>query len=200
MPTPQPSTPVPERGDDELLRSYVRTDDVAAMDELVRRHADSLRAFLRGWADTDAAVEDLFQEVWSRVIRKPERFHGGNFRAWLLRIARNLVIDRHRVRTPDLILDAPTSEDENASPMVDCLSDEDAVLPDEVVARKDLCERMLAAVRCLPAPLREVFLLRAEDISFSDIASRLRIPLNTALGRMRYAILRLRRDLSIPTA
>ena len=181
MPTRQPPSTTPERADADLLRSYARRDDVAAMDALVRRHADALRAFLRGYVDGDAAVEDLFQETWTRVIRRPDRFRDGSFRAWLLCIARNHVIDRPRRRAPAL---------------VDSLPDEDAPLPDDAAARKDLHERMLAAVRGLPGPQREVFLLRAEDIPFADIAARLRIPLNTALGRMHYAIQRLRRELS----
>lgn len=190
-----PATPPPP-ADETLLRRYGRAGDVAAMDALVRRHAEPLRLFLRGWTDDPSAVEDLFQETWMRVIRAPGAFHGGSFRAWLLRIARNLVVDRHRKHAPDLVLDAPVSAEADAPALVELLPDDDAPPPDELLARADLRERLLGAIHALPEALREVFLLRAAgEVPFADIARRLRIPLNTALGRMHYALGHLRRSL-----
>lgn len=188
MPPLHATPELADSDDADLLRRYARKDDVAAMDVLVLRHAESLRAFLRGWVSDKATVEDLFQETWARVLQAPERFHNGNFRAWLLHIARNLVIDRHRRSAPDLVLDAPVTEEEDAPTLAALLPDETTPAPDILVERHDLRERILEAVHALPAAQREIFLLRAEGVPFADIAQRLRIPLNTALGRMHYAM------------
>ena len=182
--------------DETLLRLYARKGDASAMETLVRRHAASLASFLAGWCDDAARAEDLAQEAWLRVLRRPDAFQGGSFRAWLLRIARNLAIDHSRKRTPELWLDAPADPAPDSPPLVDTLPDENAPLPDEVLSRDEDRARLLAAVRALPGPQRDVVLLRAADISFADIAARFNIPLNTALGRMHYAMKALRAALS----
>ena len=182
--------------DETLLRQYARGGDASAMEALVRRHASALTAFLVGWCDGPAGAEDLAQEVWLRVLRRPDAFQGGSFRAWLLRIARNLAIDRSRKLSPELWLDAPADPSPDAPPLVDTLPDESAQTPDEALARAEDRARLLAAVRALPGPQRDIVLLRAADVPFADIAARFGIPLNTALGRMHYAMKALRAALA----
>ncbi len=179
-----------------LLRQYARKGDSAAMEMIVRRHAAALAAFLAGWCDNAASAEDLAQEVWLRVLRRPEAFHGGSFRAWLLRIARNLAIDRSRKLSPELWLDAPADPSPDSPPLVDTLPDETTPRPDEKLSRAEDRARLLDAVRALPGPQRDVVLLRAADVSFADIAARFGIPLNPALGRMHYAMKALRAALT----
>ena len=185
--------PANETADDEtLLRRYERRGDAAAMETLVRRHAAALGAFLAGWGDA-AETEDLVQETWLRVLRRPGAFRGGSFRAWLLRVARNLAVDRSRRRSPALWLDAPADgAGPDAPPLVDALPDDSAPAPDEALLGAEDRARLLVAVRALPGPQRDVFLLRAAGVAFADIAARFRIPLNTALGRMHYAMKALR--------
>ena len=182
--------------DETLLRLYARQGDASAMETLVRRHASALAAFLAGWSRDASDAEDLAQEVWLRVLRRPDAFRGGSFRAWLLRIARNLAIDHSRKRTPELWLDAPADPAPDSPPLVDTLPDENSPKPDEVLSRAEDRARLLAAVRALPGPQRDVVLLRAADVSFADIADRFGIPLNTALGRMHYAMKTLRAALA----
>jgi RNA polymerase sigma-70 factor (ECF subfamily) len=181
-----------ELSDADLLRAYGK-GDVAALDELVRRHGSALLGFLRAMTrDTDVA-EDLFQETWLRVIRKPGGFSEGSFRAWIWRIARNLVVDRSRRRQEEYSLDATVGEDDAS--LLDALA-EAGPGPSEIVAGRDLESGIAARVARLPDGLREVFLLRTQaGLSFAEIAKLLRVPLNTALGRMHYAVVRLRHEL-----
>ena len=192
MSSASPSIP----DDETLLRLYARQGDASAMETLVRRHAAPLAAFLAGWCDDASGAEDLAQETWLRILRRPEAFHGGSFRAWLLRVARNLAIDRSRKHTPALWLDAPADPAPDSPPLVDTLPDENAPSPDEALASAEDRARLLAAVHTLPGPQRDIVLLRAADISFADIAARFGIPLNTALGRMHYAMKTLRAALA----
>ncbi len=192
---PDPAT-APD--DETLLRRYARRGDAAAMEALVRRHAAALGAFLAGWGDDAAAAEDLAQETWLRVLRDPEAFRGGSFRAWLLRIARNLAVDRSRKRAPALWLDAPADPAPDAPPLVETLADDAAPRPGDALAGAEDRARLLAAVRALPGPQRDVFLLRAAEVPFAQIADRFSIPLNTALGRMHLAMKALRAALAAP--
>lgn len=190
------STSSDDLDDASLLHRYARKGDVEAMDALIGRHAAALRAFLRGWFSDPSTLEDFFQETWSRVLRAPHTFRKGSFRAWLFCIARNQVIDYHRKHRPELLLDRPASDDASEASLVDFLSDESAPLPSEILDQQDTRESLLRAIESLPAAQKEVFLLRSEDVSFREIADHLKIPLNTALGRMHYAIRHLREALS----
>ena len=82
----------PEIDDAELMAAYVR-GDVSAMDALVARYRQPLFAWFLGMSGNRADAEDLFQDCWFRVIRSAERFSDISFKAWLWRIARNLVIE-----------------------------------------------------------------------------------------------------------
>lgn len=178
--------------DETLLRRFARAGDEAAMAELVERHGAALGAFLAGWCEEAADAMDLAQEAWVRVMRSPEAFKGGSFRAWILRIARNLAIDRSRRKRPELWLDAPAGTADGAPSLVETLPDDSVPAPDEALASAEERAMLLAAVRGLPGPQRDVFLLRAAGVPFSEIAAGLSMPLNTALGRMHDAMTKLR--------
>jgi RNA polymerase sigma-70 factor (ECF subfamily) len=183
-----------ELSDADVLRAYAK-GDVAALDELVRRHGKALLGFLRAMTRDSEAAEDLFQETWLRVIRKPKGFSEGSFRAWVWRIARNLIIDRSRRKQADCSLDAPVGEEEMT--LLDVLPGNEPA-PSELVAGMDLEARIAACVGCLPESQREVFLLRTQaGLSFVEIGKLLHVPLNTALGRMHYAVVRLRQELKM---
>jgi len=141
-----------------------------------------------------ADAEDLFQDIWFRVIRHAERFNDVSFKAWLWKIARNIVIDFRRKRKPDLSLDA-VDDEEDSQPLLNQLTATDAG-PAECVERDDLTKRVMGAVASLPDVQREVFLMRVQgNLSFSEIAATLGVPLNTALGRMHDAMTKLKKML-----
>lgn len=176
---------VDEISDAALLQAYV-DGDAAAMDVLIGRYRRSLFAWLMGMTGNRADAEDLYQEVWLRVIKHAWRFNNVSFKAWMWRIARNLLIDFRRKRKPDISLDAVIDED--SQPLIDRLESK-IEGPDKVLTRNDLMAHVMRAVQTLPEMQREVFLLRVQsELSFTEIATLLRIPLNTALGRMHDAM------------
>ncbi len=170
-----------------------RQGDVAAMDALVEKYRRPLYAFI--WSKTGRAEEadDLFQETWFRALNKLSNYRNDNFFGWLVRIARNLAIDRARRQRPETSLDAER-EDGRAA-----LEIEDGRAPDPAcqLARKDFSQALAEAVSRLPEEQREVFVLRTQgEVSFREIAKTQGTGINTALARMQYALDKLRRDLA----
>ena len=193
MKNPMPET---ETSDADLLRAFVEGNG-PAMDQLVGRYRQPLFSWLLGMTANRADAEDLFQDVWVRVIRHAARFNDVSFRAWLWKIARNLLIDFRRKRKPDVSLDATADEEDN--PLVDRLTASGAG-PAKAVELDDMTERVMRTVATLPDVQREVFLMRVQgDLSFSEIADTLEIPLNTALGRMHDAMGKLKKALAEET-
>ncbi len=182
-----------ETSDAELLRAFAKGEP-AAMDQLMARYRQALFSWLLGMTGNRADSEDLFQDVWFRVIRHAARFNDVSFKAWLWKIARNLLIDFRRKRKPDISLDAVDDEDDH--PLVDQLTAKGAG-PAAAVELADMTKRVMRAVTALPEVQRDVFLMRVQgDLSFSEIAETLNIPLNTALGRMHDAMTKLKKLLA----
>lgn len=185
---------IPEemKSDAALLNAYVK-GDVASLDELVGRYRQPLFTWFLGMTGSRSDAEDLFQDVWIRVIRNADRFEDVSFRAWMWQIARNLLIDFRRKRRPDVSLDAV--EDDDDQPLLETLVAPQSG-PREDVERADMARRAMEAVGKLPAVQREVFLMRIQgDLPFQEIARILKVPVNTALGRMHDATTRLKQML-----
>lgn len=177
--------------EDRLLLDYARRGDVSSLSALVERTTKPLTAYLRGMTPSDADAEDAFQECWVRVIRSCGAYRGGSARAYLMRIARSVVIDRfRRLGAPTVSIDA----DESAGLAESLVSD--APSPDVSVERSASSAAIRQAVRALPEGQREVLLLRIEgELPFKDIADQIGIPLGTALTWMRAATITLRKML-----
>ena len=176
---------------DSALATRAWQGDHAAMETLYHRHAGPLMAFLR-LRTPDA--DDVFQETWIRAIRYLRRFKRGSFRAWLIVIGRNIIIDRYRRDKPADSLDAPYKGELPAP--VEFLADPSPAALEQMASDEALRE-IGRAVDSLPAPQREVFLLRTQqELTFKEIAELLDIPINTALGRMHTAVTKLRAKLS----
>jgi RNA polymerase sigma-70 factor (ECF subfamily) len=176
--------------EDEVLLQRYRAGSRDAFDELVMRHSRALFSYIRGMVGQQEEAEDLFQDTWARVIRHEVSFRGGTVRGWIWRIAKNAVIDRLRRRKPDDSLDRPVGED--GLLLADQVAAGGLSVPDQVDGA-DLGARIARCVAGLPPAQREVFLMRTTSgLSFDEIAEILKVPLNTALGRMHYAVTRLR--------
>lgn len=179
--------------DAELLARFVAGDS-SAMDRLVSRYRQSLFSWLVGMAGNRADAEDMFQDIWVKIIRHSARFSNISFKAWMWKIARNVLIDFRRKRRAEVSLDAVTDEDD--APMVDQLVAQGAS-PAQRVELDDMTRRVMRAVANLPDVQREVFLMRTQGgLSFVEIAATMGVPLNTALGRMHDAMNKLKKVLA----
>ncbi len=178
--------------DAELLNRYLQ-GEMHAFQTLESRYRARIFTWLVSSLGNRSDAEDLYQDIWLKVIKNAGSFKDLSFKAWLWKIARNRVIDFRRKKRPELILDAACGEDDH--PLVDRI--ESAVSgPADTVETDDLTGRVMAIVGTLPENQREVFLMRVEGhISFNEIAEILEIPLNTALGRMHDAMRKVRNKL-----
>lgn len=177
--------------DDALLRAF-RHGNPQALEELIGRHQHALHGYLRAMTGSAADADDVFQETWLRVIRNPGSFRSGAFNAWLWCIARNLLVDRLRRRKPVVSLDDAAPEHASLIELTPAPGPQ----PPADMEASEIAQQVADAVSKLPPDQRDVFLLRTQGgLSFAEIAALRRVPLNTALGRMHYAIQRLRREL-----
>jgi RNA polymerase sigma-70 factor (ECF subfamily) len=167
-----------------------REGNADAMGKLVEHYRRPLFGFILRMTEGRDDAEEIFQEVWFRVIKSQHRYHHQSFKSWLFRIAHNLVIDRARKRRP--VVDLQGASDDGADVIENRLP-ADGLDAAELVDAKALGQRIANAVRQLPPEQREVFLLRTEaDLPFKKIASIQGTSINTALARMHYALGKLR--------
>lgn len=177
--------------DEELVKAYADGDN-EAFDILLKRHQDRIFNYILRIIKSEDVANDIFQETFVKAILtiKQGRYtENGKFPAWISRIAHNLIIDYYRQER---------SENLQSSDLEDV----------DVLNRKELCEETIEDVIIynqihsdvkylieeLPPLQREVLKMRYyQNLSFKEIADATGVSINTALGRMRYAILNLRR-------
>jgi RNA polymerase sigma-70 factor (ECF subfamily) len=176
--------------DDAKELAAYRRGDTAALGRLVAKYQRPLFSFLSRFAANPDEANDWFQETWVRAIRNMNFFRQKNLPGWLFRIAHNLAVDAARRRRPEESLDAAPPG--SPAPLGELLPAA-GLSPAAVVAGHDLGQQITAAVNRLPFEQREVFWLRMDaGLPFKEIARLQRCSLNTALGRMQYALTRLR--------
>jgi RNA polymerase sigma-70 factor (ECF subfamily) len=179
-----------EETDEDLMARY-RDGDARAFDVLYRRHRAGLYRYLLRLCRHSGIAEELFQDVWSNVIRSRERYRpSARFTTFLYQIAHNRAID-HLRRKPELAL-VPEDPEEGDPPEAPVAAAPEAQ-PEAMVERKRLAERLLEQIAGLPAPQREAFLLREEaGLSLEEIAAATGVSAETAKSRLRYAVAKLR--------
>jgi len=179
----------------QLLTSSAQDREISAT---VRRERGRLLAFIRRRVLDAAEAEDVLQEalyelVAAHRLMQPVEQAG----AWLMRVARNRIIDRFRKKKPELLADQGVEfdEDDHVGGLEDLLpSPEDG--PDAVAIRELMLEQIAAALDELPREQREVFVAQElEGASFKELSARWNVGVNTLLSRKRYAILYLRQRL-----
>ena len=182
-------------GDDELMLRY-RGGDAVAFEALYRRHRAPLYRFVLRQLGDAALAEEVFQDVWMRVIDARGRYEARErFASWLYAVAHNRVMDAHRAGGRAKVLDGEESEAALARLP-------SAELPAHVwLDRKRAAERLFAALERLPEVQREAFLLQQEGgLSVEEIARATGVGRETAKSRLRYAVARLRASLAGVTA
>ncbi len=154
--------------------------------ETVAREERRLRNFIRKWVRDEEDVKDIAQDVFHELLEAERLFESvEHVGAWLLRVARNQIIDRFRKKKTE-----PMPEG-----IEDLLPSPDAG-PDALYARNVLLDEVDAALDELPDEQREVFLAHElEGLSFKEISARSGVGINTLLSRKRYAVLHLRKRL-----
>ena len=176
--------------DDKLVKSYANGNP-KAFDTLLERHKTRLLNYIYQHCNNRQLAEDIFQETFVKAIitiQNGNYTENGKFANWLFRIARNLVIDHFRRESAEGTVSTDDTYDVLNRKEFSDETIEDAMV--ELQTRNDI--RRL--VRALPHNQREVLVMRYyRNLSFKEIAEKTNVSINTALGRMRYAILNLRR-------
>ncbi len=177
--------------DDQLVETYAKGNN-EAFDELLSRHQSRVFSYILHIVKNRDLAEDIFQEAFVKAIMtiKQGRYSGnGKFAAWITRIAHNLVIDYYRQEKSENTV-STDEEDANFLNRKDLCEDniEDSMVVEQI--HKDV-KRIVEA---LPESQREVLVMRYyRNMSFKEIADATNVSINTALGRMRYAIMNMRR-------
>ncbi|MEM8609559.1 MAG: RNA polymerase sigma factor [Myxococcota bacterium] len=184
-----------EPPDEDLLLAY-RNGDARSFRTLFERYRNPLFNFILRRVKDPALAEELYQDVWIRVIESGDRFRGdAKFSTWIYTIARNRCIDRSR-RSKNRIhrsLDSPQTD--SGRPLIEAVR-ASAPSTDDLATASSIKERIARAVEELPEEQQEVFLMRQlQGLGFQEISDVVRAPVNTVKSRMRYALERLRHEL-----
>ena len=180
-----------QMADDALVTLYLEGNN-SAFDVLLNRHKDRLFNYIFFIVRSKEVAEDIFQETFVKAIvtlQQGRYTNDGKFAAWITRIAHNLVIDQFRIERNENTV----SNDETEYDLLN-----DSRLSEGTIENRMVNEQVLKDVRMLvdelPDCQREVVFMRYyQDMSFKDIADITGVSINTALGRMRYAIMNMRR-------
>lgn len=181
-----------ELADKELVVAYANGDN-AAFDTLLGRHQKAVFTYILHIVKDQDLANDIFQETFVKaitVIRQGRYEDNGKFGAWLNRVAHNLIIDHFRRNKTENTVSNDTETG------VDLLNDknlcEDSI--EDTMVRSQLTKDLRRLVRELPEAQRQVLMMRIyRDMSFKEIAEETGVSINTALGRMRYALRNMRR-------
>lgn len=181
-----------EMTNEELAVCYVKGNN-RAFDLLLDRTQDDIFSYILFVVHDENSANDIFQETFVKAIvclQKGKYSPSGKFSAWLMRIAHNAIMDWFRHRKQNNIVDVNEENDFSnfsSGELLD-VSREDVFVNDQVMSDvKKLME-------FLPAPQREVVFMRYyQDLSFKEIAKMTGVSINTSLGRMRYALINMRR-------
>ena len=174
-----------------LLNNYI-SGDRSAISELIERHSRRVRNYIGIMVKDDAVADDIFQETFIKAVKVIDEggyTDSGKFLSWVLRIAHNRVLDHFRREKSSRQL----NEKEAGYDVLGSLRVTEDTVEDNII-HNELMETVRHLVDELPDDQREVVRLRYySKLSFQEIAEQTDVSINTALGRMRYALINLRR-------
>lgn len=176
--------------DQELVRTYLDGNE-NALQVLVERHQEKILGYIISKVRDRQLAEDLFQDVFIKVIntlRKGKYNEEGKFLPWVMRISHNLTIDYFRNAKK-----MKTTAGSKDFDIFDIIPDEDHNTEDKIAVANSLA-KVKDLIEFLPADQLEVLKMRMYyEMSFKEIADETNVSINTALGRMRYALMNLRK-------
>jgi len=179
------------KSDDSILVSAYIEGAESALESLIEKHKHRVYNFINSKVNDRDIAEDLFQDTFIKVIKtlKNNQYNEeGKFLPWIMRIAHNLVIDYFRKSNR-----IPTVKNTDEFDIFQFL-DDGAANAEKVLVQDQVTKDLQRLVQELPEDQKEVLVMRLyKDMSFKEIAENTNVSINTALGRMRYAIINLRK-------
>ena len=176
--------------DSILVENYIGGDE-SSLEKLIRKHKSRIYNFIFSKVLNRDIAEDIFQDTFIKVIKTLKRgFYNeeGKFLPWIMRIAHNLVIDHFRRNNR-----IPKFESNNDYDIFQNLSDS-SLNAEKSIIKDQVSSDLQLLVEELPSDQKDVVIMRLyRDMSFKEIAENTGVSINTALGRMRYAIINLRK-------
>jgi len=177
--------------DNLLVQQFIQGDQLA-LEELVRRHKNRVFTYIVLIVKNQQLAEDIFQDTFIKVIRSLKNgkyTENGKFVSWVLRIAHNLIIDHFR---KEKLLNT-TSNDDTEIDLLNSQKFAEDNIEDRLVYDQ-ITEDVRRLIELLPEDQRQVIIMRHYmGLSFKEIARQTEVSINTALGRMRYALINLRK-------
>ncbi|MGN0036394.1 MAG: RNA polymerase sigma factor [Bacteroidaceae bacterium] len=177
--------------DEQLVMAYSKGDN-ASFDALLGRYEEKLFSYIFFYVRNQELAEDIFQDTFVKAIvtiKQGRYAESGKFQAWITRIAHNLIIDYFRQEKNENLI----SNDETDVDLLNNINLSEGTI-ERALIEGQIRDDVRALVRLLPDNQREVVYMRFyQNLSFKEIAEQTNTSINTALGRMRYAILNLRR-------
>lgn len=177
--------------DYELIQRFIEGEQ-SCFGQIIHRHKNKVFAYISLYIRDQALAEDIFQDTFMKVIQsvKTGKYQdNGKFISWVMRIAHNLIIDHfRRIKQMNTI-----SNDEYESDLFNSKKLADSTVEENIIKRQ-IQKDVRKMISQLPDDQREVVILRHyADLSFKEIAEITDVSINTALGRMRYALINMRK-------
>lgn len=185
-----------ELQDQELVKLFRRRADEAAFTELINRHQTKIYSYIYSMVNNPETANDIFQETFTKVVSKMDETYNeqGKWIAWVMRIAHNATIDHIRKQKRFIDVNSWYDEEDAKTDYFDRLEDESIVDADDQMIEKETNASLMNHIAKLPEEQRTVVLLRHYyEMPFKEIAELTNVSINTALGRMRYALINLRK-------
>jgi RNA polymerase sigma-70 factor (ECF subfamily) len=180
--------------DRDLVTAYINGDE-KAFEALLIRHKDKIYRFINMKVRDGALAQDIFQDAFIKIVNtlKAGNYNEeGKFLPWAMRIAHNLVIDYFRKNNKVKLISESSSQRDDFNIFHTIKMEDENV--EEEMTRVELESQMVDLVEFLPESQRDILKMRIfKEMSFKDIAELEDISINTALGRMRYALINLRK-------
>lgn len=180
-----------EKEDDQVLVGQYLAGNESAFEVLLRRHKSRVYGYIRMMVKDGQLAEDIFQDVFVKAVLTMKRGsynEEGKFLPWIMRIAHNLVIDTFRKNKRYPTVDGGPDFD-----IFNVIKDDERIIDEELVVGQ-IHSDVRKLIEFLPKEQRDVLIMRHyNDMSFKEIAEDTNVSINTALGRMRYALINLRK-------